>query len=257
MKERHFFLTFIIVSAFILFFIIAPIVLLYLTTNYRLVKYCLMLKEVRDALMVTFTAASVATLLLLLWGVPLAYTLARRDFKGKELVEAIIDLPLAIPHVIVGILILITFSSEHSPIGAMLRGLGITIEDSFWGIVLAMMYVSAPLLVDTVKEGIKSIDPMLESISRSLGADIKTTFLRVTLPLSARYIISGALLAWARAVSEVGALLIIAYYPKTINILIIEWFHAYGVEYTKALTLILLSACLAAFVLVRLWRRLP
>lgn len=250
--ERLFMYFFISLGLLVVGFIIMPLIFVYLTTNYLIVLKCLFMNEVLSAFFVTFLAASFSTLILLLLGIPLAYILARRDFKGKNIIESIIDLPLAIPHVIVGIILLITYGSSYSVIGKFLQSIGITIEDSFWGIVFAMTYVSAPLLINTIKEGIKSIDPMMENISRCLGAGPFMTFIKVVLPLTARYIVTGALLSWARAVSEVGSILILAYYPKTVNVLIIEWFHSYSIEYSKALTVLLLSLCLIIFMLLRL-----
>lgn len=244
-------LIFMSLGSTILVFIILPLLFISLTTDYNILYRCILMKEVLHAFLTTFLAAFLSTAILLVLGIPLAYILARKEFKGKNFIEAIVDLPLAIPHVIVGIILLVTYSSRYSIIGVFLKDAGITVEDSFWGIVFAMMYVSAPLLIDTVKEGIKSIDPMLEGISRSLGASPVMTFFRVVLPLSIRHIITGGLLSWARAVSEVGSILILAYYPKTINVLIIEWFHTYSIEHSKALTILLLLFCLITFIALR------
>ncbi len=202
----------------------------------------------------TLVAASLSTLLLVAVGVPLAYLLARCQFKGRQLVEAIVDLPLALPHAVAGVLVIVAYGSR-APIGSLLAQAGLAIEDRLAGVVLAMAYVSAPFLIDSAKDGFKSIDPMLEHVARTLGATPLKVFAYISLPLAWRGIATGALLSWARAISEVGALLIVAYYPKTVNILVIEWFNTYGLAYAKALTIPLLALCILVFTLIRLSER--
>ena len=252
LKKYIFNLSLTIPSIMLISLIIIPLLSLYMTVDYKVFTRIIFIKEVLSAIFTTVLAATVATLILSILGFPLAYILARMKFKGKGLVEAIVDLPLAVPHVIVGIMLLLTFQTPTSPLASLVKKLGLRLVDSFLGIVAAMIYVSSPIMIDLLKEGIKSIDPILEGVSRSFGADMVSTFFRVTLPLSIRYLIAGALLSWARAVSEVGSLLILAYYPKTVNILLIEWFHAYGLTYATALAALFLLLCIVCFIALRI-----
>jgi len=231
-------------------FILIPLIVLHIATNYFLTYKLVQAEIVLRAFITTFTAASASTIILAILGIPLSYILARREFRGKSIVESIIDIPLVIPHAVVGILILVAYSSRTS-IGNILSNLGLIVEDNFWGIVFVMVYVSAPLLVDSVKDGFKSVDPMLEYVARTLGAGPYRTFFTISLPMAWRSVVTGIILSWARAVSEVGALLIVAYYPKTINILIIEWFNTFGLEYAKSLTVPLLVICIVLFACIR------
>jgi len=245
------------VSLIILFFLTYPFIALTLSADLGLIHRVWEEKVVIKALSLTLIAATLSTAILTFFGVPLAYLLARYEFKGKKLVEAIIDLPLVVPHAVVGIMLLVAFGPRTS-FGAMLRSIGVVIEDSFWAIVAVFTFMSAPLLIDTVKDGFASISPSLEGVARSMGASPLYTFFTISLPLTIRSICTGALLAWARAISEVGALLIIAYYPKTINVLIIEWFNTYGLAYAIALTLIMLVISVLVFLVLRIilrWRR--
>ena len=241
-------------GSLVVLFLLAPLLLTAVTADYQLVASSVAKREVLEAFANTLVAASLSTLVLTAVGVPLAYLLARCQFKGRQLVEAIVDLPLALPHAVAGVLVLVAYGSR-APVGSLLAQAGLAIEDRLAGVVLAMAYVSAPFLVDSAKDGFKSIDPMLEHVARTLGATPLRVFTYISLPLAWRSIATGALLSWARAVSEVGALLIVAYYPKTVNILIVEWFNTYGLAYAKALTIPLLALCILVFTLIRLSER--
>ena len=246
-----------VVSLIILFFIVYPLLALTISVDMEVLKETIACKEAIRALITSLEAATTSTLILLLTGVPLAYVLARAEFRGKKLAESIVDLPLVIPHAVVGIMLLVAFGPRTS-IGELLGNLGVILENSFWAIVAVFAFVGAPLLVDTAKDGFASIDPYLEGVARCMGAGPARVFLRVSLPLAARSILTGALLSWARAMSEVGALLIIAYYPKTINVLVVEWFTTYGLKHAVALTALLLPISIIVFVLLRAllgWKR--
>ena len=257
MVNRYsFYITISILSSIVILFLLTPIVLVFLFADYDIVKYSLIQEpslssEAWKALLVSIKAATTSTLILLVCGVPLAYVLARRTFLGKSVIESVLDMPLLLPHAVAGILVLLTYSSR-TPIGNLLSKIGIVIEDSFWGIVAAMMFVSAPIMIDTIRSGIESLDPMLECVARSLGASPARVFLTITLPLSWRSIVTAILMTWARSMSEVGAILIVAYYPKSINVLVIEWFNTYGLQYAVALTIPLLLISITLFTLVKI-----
>jgi molybdate/tungstate transport system permease protein len=207
--------------------------------------------EVKSALITTFEASLVSTGILTLLGVPSAYFLARKDFKGKSVVEGLLDVPLAVPHTVAGIMVLTGFG-RRGLLGPFTSSIGLRVSDSFWGVVAAMMFVSSPLIVDTAKAGFYSVNPSLEAVSRSLGAGPWTTFFKITLPLSWRSIVAGIILSWARALSEVGSLLVVAYFPKTINIVILEFLDEFGLPYAIAVAVPFLLMTLTLFVLLRI-----
>ena len=206
--------------------------------------------EVINAIKVSLEASIISVLILAIMGIPLAYILARHDFPGKQLVEAFVDLPLVMPHAVAGIMILSAFGSRGL-LGSYLQDLGLVIEDNFKGIVIVMAFVSIPLLVDTVKVGFQLIGSSLESVARTLGASEWKAFTTITLPLSFKHILAGALLGWARGLSEVGALLVVAYYPKTVNILILEYLSVYGLKYAATLSAIYALIVLSIFIALR------
>jgi molybdate/tungstate transport system permease protein len=237
-------------SLAILAFMAIPFASLALSVKPGPLSFALASREALEALALTLTAATLATLILLILGVPLAYLLARFKFRGKEVVEAIVDLPLIIPHAVVGVVLLAAYGPK-APLGELLKSLGVVVESSTLAVVAVFVFIGAPLLIDAARDGFVSIDPYLEGVARSMGAGPLRTFISVSLPLAARSIATGATLAWARAVSEVGALLIIAYYPKTIGVLVVEWFSTYGLPYAAALTVILLSLSAAVMLVLK------
>ena len=149
---------------------------------------------------------------------PLGYILARKDFKGKSFVQAVVDVPIVIPHSVVGIMLLVTFSNR--------------ILDSYLGIIMAMLFVSAPFTINAARDGFLAVDEKLEHVARTLGASKLRAFFTISLPMAMSSILSGAIMTWARAISEVGAILIIAYYPKTAQILVMEYFNNYGLMFS-------------------------
>lgn len=207
-------------------------------------------REVFSAIWITFFSALIATAIALVVGVPLAYLLARRDFPGKNLMQGIIDLPIIIPHTAAGVALLMVFG-RRGLLGEPLEPLGIYFTENMAGIVIAMLFVSMPILVDTARESIAMVDERLERVARTLGASPFTAFRRVTLPLAWRGIMGGSVLMWARGISEFGAVVILAYNPKTISVLIFERFAGFGLSAAQPMTALLLVLALVILVVTR------
>lgn len=144
-------------------------------------------------------AAGVATVV----GVPLAYLLAR-GFTGAAVVQSLVDLPLVVPHSVAGIVVLFGFGR-----GGVFPS--VPILSSLPGVVLALVFVSAPYVVAATRDAFAAVDDDLRRAARSQGASPFETFRRVTLPLAKRGVVTGGVLAWARGVSEFGAVAVVAY----------------------------------------------
>jgi molybdate/tungstate transport system permease protein len=191
-------------------------------------------------------------------GTPFAYLLARNDFKLKEVIDAIIDIPIMVPHVLVGIMIVLAFSSTYG-LGPFLQGMGINLIDTLIGAIITVTYLSATYSIRVVESAIKMINTDVELTARTLGSTPAFTFLHVIIPRIWKSIANGAILTWARAVAEVGALLVVAYYVYfngnyvyPASIYIYEGYVALGlagvVKYSAALLIIVL----ATFIIYRL-----
>ena len=186
-------------------------------------------RELQRALALTAAAATTATLVTVLLGTPLAYLLARHRMPAGSLVGALVELPLLIPHPVAGIALLLTFG-RASPAGAALARVGLGIVGSPLGIGLAMLFVSAPLYVSAARESIARVDHRFEDVARTLGDTQWRAVRRVTLPLAGRGLLAAAVVMWARAVSEFGAIVILTYNPKVASVLSYDRFTAYGLD---------------------------
>ena len=140
----------------------------------------------------------------------------------------------------------------RGPLGMPFSGIGIVFEDAFSGIVAAMVFVSTPYYVDAVREGITQVPERFESVARSLGASRFQAVWTITLPLSLRSIISGAFLAWGRAIGEFAAVVMIAYFPMVVSTLIYHRFTTGGLSESRSIAFIMLVACLIVFLVFRL-----
>jgi len=211
-------------------------------------------KDVVNAIARSISLSLVAGLLSFAMGTPLAYLLARKNIIGKRIIEGIIDLPIMIPHPVVGIAIL-SLAGRNHPIGRFLSDIGIQIMGTKTGIVSVLLFVGLPFYVNTVKAGFESVPIRLENASRTLGAGAFTTFMRITFPLTWRHMILGIIMCTARAISEFGAVVIVAYHPMTAPVMIYERFTAYGLKYSQPIAVWLIIISFILFVILRMLSR--
>ena len=160
---------------------------------------------VTDALRLSLTGAFTATALSLVFGVPLAWMLARTEFPGRSLVRALVILPMVLPPVVGGAALLFAFGRRGLLGGPVYDGTGFLLPFSVWGVIAANTFVAMPFLVVTVEAGLRSADRRYEDAAATLGANRWMVFRRVTLPMVAPSVIAGAVLCWARALGEFGA----------------------------------------------------
>ena len=182
-----------------------------------------------NAILLSFYCALLSTVVIFLFGVPLAFLFTRFEFPGKKVVDSLIDLPILIPHNAAGIALLTVLGPYSFP-GKILGDLGVNVVDTAIGIVAAMIFVSAPFMVRSAQEAFASVSPEMEQIAKSLGASDFKVFRHVTFPLALRGILTGCLLSWTRAISEFGAVVILSYYPKTVPVLLYDVFVSEGLK---------------------------
>ncbi len=220
---------------------------------------------VREALWLTFYASGVAVLAALIFAIPLGYLLARHPFRGRSVVESVVALPVVVPHLLVGLGIFLLVI-PGTPLYRFTTEIGVPIYDTIWGVVLVMVFVSAPYTVLAADLSFRAIDPRVLEAARSLGAGPATAFLTVTFPLALRGIVAGLLLTWARAVSEIGGILILAYtvYPggiyngpvtSTISVLVYNLFQSGNLAGAAAVSSVFLLIAFALFLVVRVGER--
>jgi molybdate transport system permease protein len=158
----------------------------------------------------TLGTATLSTLIIFPFGVALAWLLARKNFPGKSLVETVVALPLVMPPVATG-LILLNLLGRRGPIGVFVQNVfGTEIVFTWKAVVAAMAVMSFPFLVRTVRLAFEEINPRLEQVARTLGASRWRVFTTITLPLATRGLIAGLVWAFARAIGEFGATVLVA-----------------------------------------------
>jgi molybdate transport system permease protein len=160
---------------------------------------------VTDALRLSLVSAFAAMALSLLFGVPLAWVLARSALPGRSLVRALVLLPMVLPPVVGGASLLLAFGRRGLVGGPVHDATGFLLPFSLWGVVVANTFVALPFLVLTVEAGLRAAGTRYEDAAATLGASRWTIFRRVTLPLAAPSLLAGAVLSWARALGEFGA----------------------------------------------------
>jgi molybdate/tungstate transport system permease protein len=245
------FLLFWFIGCILIAFLVIPLVALTVSQSWPNFAEVARMADVREAIALSLEGAFLSATLAALAGVPLAYGLARTAFPGKSVIAALIDLPLAVPHTVAGIALLMVFGRQ-GVLGEPLQSLvGLKFWGTIAGIVVAMLFVSAPYTVNAARIGFEAVDPRLEKIARTLGLGPWQTFLRITLPLAKRSIMTGVTLTYARSISEFGAVVILVYYPMTAPVKVYELFLRFGLEQASAAAVLLLAVSLALFLVLR------
>ncbi|HWQ67010.1 MAG TPA: ABC transporter permease [Methanospirillum sp.] len=165
--------------------------------------------DVQNAIILSLITAGASTVIIVLFGTPLAYLNARVPYRGRDLVETLLDLPIVLPPSVAGLALLVLFG-RRGLIGAYLNSVGITIIFTLLAVILAQVFVAGPLYIRQAKTAFAMVDQVYESASRTLGASPLTTFIRVTIPLAWTGLVSGVILGFARAIGEFGATIMVA-----------------------------------------------
>jgi len=164
---------------------------------------------VTQALRTSLLTSLSSLALTVIFGTPLAYALARRRGPGTTLFDTLLDLPMVLPPTVAGVALLMTFG-RRGLLGPWLDAMGIQVVFTMAAVVLAQCFVSMPLYVRSAQAGFRGVDPELERVAYTLGYSATRTFLRVTVPLAFPGLLSGAVMAWARALGEFGATIMFA-----------------------------------------------
>lgn len=210
-----------------------------------------------DALKLSLLSAVLATGLSLLFGVPLAWVLARADFPGRTLLRALVTVPLVLPPVVGGVALLLAFG-RRGIVGKYLDSwFGYTIPFTTTAVVLAETFVAMPFLVLTVEGALRAADRRYEEASATLGAGRWTTFHRITLPQIAPSVLAGSVLCWARALGEFGATITFAgNYPGTTQTMPLAVYLALESDPEAAIALSLVLLAVSVLILAALRDRI-
>ena len=195
--------------ALMLFLLVVPLITLLWRAAPGLMTDAWQAPTVAAALRLSLVTASLATIIAMAVGTPIAYVLARFRFWGVNLLDLVVDLPMVLPPAVAGVALLVTFGRNGS-VGRFLAMAGIELPFTTAAVVIAQIFVAAPFFIRAAKAGFAGVDPRLEQISATLGESTAGTFWRVTLPLARNALIGGAILTWTRSLGEFGATILFA-----------------------------------------------
>jgi len=198
-----------VLLALFLLFITLPVVSLFLKISPEAFLSSLTQPVVLDALSLSFVTATVSTAIVVLFGTPLALVNARRDYRGRELVDTLTDLPIVLPPAVAGLALLMAFG-RRGVIGQYLDIFGIQIGFTTIAVILAQVFVASPFYIRQARASFEAVDRIYEDAARTLGASSGTVALRITIPLAWGGLVSGAILSFARALGEFGATIMFA-----------------------------------------------
>ncbi|MFB6103542.1 MAG: molybdate ABC transporter permease subunit [Halobacteriaceae archaeon] len=211
---------------------------------------------VQRAAATSVAAATISTVVATVLGLPLAYWLARSDSPLTPVVTAIVVLPLVLPPIVSGMLLVSVFN-PGAPVGGIAAAAGLRLTRSLAGVVLAQTFVASPFVVVTARAALADVDPALEGASRSLGKSHWTTLRRVTIPLAKPGIVAGVTLAFARSMGEFGATVMMAYYPRTLTVQTWVAFQSLGLDAAFPVAVVLLVASLSALAVLTILGTTP
>ena len=188
-------------------FVVGIVVSMLTYTDWNTFLATLLSKEILFAVRLSITTATVATIISILIGVPVAYAISQAQFPGKDIVDSMLDLPIVISPIALGAALLVFF---NTPIGAGINENMVQFVFAIPGIILAQITVVSALAIRLLKSTFDSIDPRYEQVGRTLGCSKPEVFFRVTLPLAKDGLVASSILTWARAIGEFGATVTLA-----------------------------------------------
>ena len=162
-----------------------------------------------EAIKLSLVTSLTTLLIVITFGTPIAYFNARHSYRGKRIIETLIDLPIVLPPAVAGIALLLAFG-RRGLLGQQLEFLGVNIAFTTAAVILAQLFVSSPFYIRQATTSFEDVDPEYERAAHTLGASSAETFFRVTVPIALNGLVSGALITWARALGEFGATILFA-----------------------------------------------
>jgi molybdate transport system permease protein len=214
-------------------------------------------RVVADALVLSLATTLISLTITVAFGLPLAWILARRSFRGKGWLEAVIDLPIVLPPSVAGLALLIVLG-RRGVLGGPLEALGLAIPFTTIAVILAQTFVSAPFFIRSARAGIASVDRDLEDAARVDGASEPQLFRSITVPLASAALAGGLVMTWARSLGEFGATIMfagnIAGRTQTLPLVVYGEFQAGRLDASIAAAAILVLAAFGVLVAVRVFR---
>ncbi len=209
MKNILFDLAISIITGIFVCLIVLPMLTLFTATSYSELVAQVKSPIILSAIFISFETSLTVVFLSLCLGIPVAYLLAMKDFKGKKILDTLVDLPVSIPPLVAGLAFLVLFGG-NSKLGRFLSSHGVDLLFSKKGIIIAQLFVSIPFLINSTKDAFESINKNIINASLTLGASNFYMFKTILIPLAKNGIYTGMIMTWSRAMGEFGATSMVA-----------------------------------------------
>jgi molybdate transport system permease protein len=243
-----------VASVFTLFLALPVAVLVVRSVIDGSLAHALTTQVVLDALALSLGTTAVSLVITVAFGLPLAFILARRTFRGSSVLEAVVDLPIVLPPAVAGLALLLVFGRR----GLVGDALGLSIPFTAVAVVLAQTFVSAPFFIRSARTGIDGVERDLEDAARVDGATERQLFRMVTIPLASAALGAGLVMTWARSLGEFGATIMFAGSiqgrTQTLPLVVYSEFQAGDLDSSIAAAAILVLAALGVLIAVRVFR---
>jgi molybdate transport system permease protein len=244
----------VLAGVFTLFLALPVVILVIRAIGGRALTDALASPAVMDALLLSLLTTAISLVLIVILGLPLAFSLARRRFRGASTVETIVDLPIVLPPSVAGLALLLVFG-RRGLLGGPLAELDLVVPFTTAAVVVAQVFVAGPFFVRSARAGLAGVERDLEEAARDLGASEWSVFRGVTVPLAAPALTTGLVLCWARALGEFGATIMFAGSiegrTQTLPLVVYSEFQSGDLEAAIAAAAILVIAAFAVLVAVR------
>lgn len=234
----------------LLMFLVVPLLALLLRLSPAALLGHLFQPHVAQAIALSMATTTLTLLITLIMGTPVGYLLGRKDFRGRQVIDTLIDLPMVLPPAVAGIALLLAFG-RRGLFGQYLNDMGVTIAFTQTAVVLAQLFVAAPFYVKAAAAGFEAVDPEIEQAAALDGANWSQVLWLITLPLARTALLGGAVMTWARALGEFGATIIFAgNFPGRTQTMPLAIYLGFELELNVALTLSVILLALSFLVLL-------
>jgi len=238
-----------VLGGLLLAFLVVPLIYLIFRVGWQETASSYANPRTIRAVEVSLLTSSISVSVMTLLGVPLGYVLARPGFKGRRLLIGLVFVPMALPPLVGGVLLLLVYG-PYGFVGGLFEKHGLELVNTLAGIVLAQVFVAAPYVVIASISAFGRVDERLEQAAAVLGDSQWRTFRRVSLPLAWPGIMAGVMLAWVRTLGEFGATLVMAYHPNTVPVFLWVQLTSEGLMAALPLALFLVVLGLVAICVV-------
>jgi len=241
-----------ILSVPLLVYILLPILALFLSTSPKELLENIQQPEVYQAIYISLMTSTAAAGITVVFGIPFAYMMARKEFRFKRLVDSALDIPIVLPPAVAGLALLMVYG-RRGLIGGWLDSVGLQIAFTPVAVIMAMIFISAPFFIKSATIGFGNIEPELEQAASLDGASQWYIFRTITLPLSRIALLGGLVLTWTRALGEFGATIIFAgNFPGITQTMPLAIYLGFELDMEVAITLSVILILISFFTLVLL-----